>query len=1593
MLGINTIKSGIRENEEYYTQDESLARSGEEYSAEETQNDHSRQQKLNLTRAIFYGKGTVELKLEGTVTQEQFKSLFYGYKPGTQERIRGRKQNQHHQERLAEDITFSPPKSFSVALHVGKDYRLFEAHTEAVKEVIDIIERDYIQTRIRDGEDRQIVNTGNLIAALIPHHTSRDGDMQIHTHVVVFNGTECADGKYRALSTNAIASQQWLGHLYQSLLAQKVQKLGYKICPTKDGFELSGISRKQIEVFSKRSRSIINSLQQQNKEINHKNRDRATLTTRRAKNTVQTLEEYQQQWQTEALNCGITAPVPQSKPVVPAQKQTAKEALDSAIAHYSEHSVSFSQDKIYEYIYQSGLQSFSASDLEREIKTHKSLISLENKQFTTVEALKREIDTARQWLKGQRLATPLLALPEIEATKLNSGQAEAIRRTLTSTDRHQIIHGLSGVGKTTALGILRNQLRGTGVEIKGFAPTIEAAKELQKELNIKTNTVAHLALANPEDKPNQLWIIDEAGLMSASAARSILDKAESVNARILLVGDKGQNSSVEAGSPLRSLMKHGATTHSISQIIRQQNSVQKQAVELIAHGQGSEALELLNDKGYINEIEDDEVRSTEVAQQYLELSPKERQQTLIVTGTNKERRAITHKIRVGLQERGEIGQSIKAVGLVSRNLSKEQSKFTSNYRVGDYIKLFHDYKTTPLQKGQLYKVEKISSKGLSVSSYGGRNYTFDPSRFKDKQVFTSRQIEFAVGDQLRWSSGADKTKGQINGKQVKVKAIDSLSIKLEDNQGKIQSVSLLQPLPLDHDLVSTSYRAQGKSKKRVIVSATNDPTSSLEPFYVKISRQIKDLKVYTQDLERLRNWVKRSNTQQNPLELIEQTHERRQAYRNTLTTPTTESADNRKARQPTTTDHRERREYDTNNSIGIEPVHSGIDRSIKKQERGQSRRTTTTTGAIDSIPRNEGGRDDRAILGGGIELEKLDGLADAIATTQVEEELIEILSDVRAILDKVESAIELHKLEALSKTIDKVQSQKFEFQGIEQLASTIHHHNDRSTLTSHLKELIPNTEQLKNRVKQLQSKSSETKLELEGINELSNQITANNIQEEIFSCLNQVTQNTEQLRQQVQNHLDRIAHSLADKKIDASRNERLDKLIDSFKTQRDKGAFWQPIYDDAYRPLHLEQQDWEEFKQSVIHPDLMALNAVSLEGYTPHEYLLYNLPNSDRLNTGRLRNNMLQRYAHLEDGGWWGSAGIDASSLEKIKPGEKPETSPWGCFKPYNPRIAADGKAIKYESPPKTDRAIFLPEVSEELADKIYQKHGINPTSAERESGFWYVVKKYDQIPITITEGFKKTLSSLSQGEVTIGLMGVNHIYRSTDKDKNKLLKRELNPEVAIFATEGREFRMAYDQDTKVKSIVNVRRDMVRGIELLEERSCQVKVLKWDSARGKGLDDLIANNGAAAYANVHKNAISSSLDKLTHYRTEYNKLAKQVHRELGDDISVERLDLEIYIRSVLKGEKADGARVIGESDRSRFLKKKNPRFKDAYLYGIEKTAGIYLNMSRSKISDLGNVAKKIVTQQMAQHQINSCCDRPLQQTLNQNLGVEREWER
>ena len=119
------------------------------------------------------------------------------------------------------------------------------------------------------------------------------------------------------------------------------------------------------------------------------------------------------------------------------------------------------------------------------------------------------------------------------------------------------------------------------------------------------------------------------------------------------------------------------------------------------------------------------------------------------------------------------------------------------------------------------------------------------------------------------------------------------------------------------------------------------------------------------------------------------------------------------------------------------------------------------------------------------------------------------------------------------------------------------------------------------------------------------------------------------------------------------------------------------------RPDYIESPHWNEWLASAVDPEIIVLNLVSLSNNLPYDYLLY----SDRIsrrNDGRLRDHLLQKYRHIEHGGWWCS-GVDP--LDNCNP------MLWACFKPDIPRRDSQKieKFIKYEHPYRVPtRAFFL---------------------------------------------------------------------------------------------------------------------------------------------------------------------------------------------------------------------------------------------------------------------------------------------------------------
>ncbi|MBE9063453.1 MobF family relaxase [cf. Phormidesmis sp. LEGE 11477] len=833
----------------------------------------------------WQGSGAENLDLEGPVDKAVFQQLLHGQTPdGKSLHSKAIKADNH---RAATDYTFSAPKSVSIAALIQKDKRVIQAHDQAVKTALAVLENRYAQTRVRRGPGiREKLNTNNLIAATFRHETSREQDPQLHTHCVVINATQMETGKWQSLSNEAVLNnQKLLGEIYQNELAHQLRKHGYEIEPNGSGqFEVKGYEQPLLDLFSTRTQQIEAYIERWEaaikesggKPLNATQKKQATLATRLRKKSVPR-EVLLNGWHRAISSGEVTLPATPEA----AMKEPGNQAPTAAIEgvnHASERESVFKREKAERFALEHHLGEQSFSELQTAM-TEAGLLSAKHR-YTTQTAIERELDTIAMMERGQGKENAIASEEKLrqllsQETSLTEGQQQAIQTTATTTDQFIAWQGVAGAGKTYSLKLVAQLAKEQGYEVTGYAPSAQAANTLSEEANIESNTVARLLHSQGKSDrtsttPKQpIWIVDEAGLLSAKDAHALLKKAQTQNARIILVGDIRQLSAVEAGNPFKSLQNAGIQTAYLEESRRQKTEALRAAVVCLSAGQQREGLERLDSARMVKEIADGQERHRQVVEEYMQLSPEARKKTLILSGTNAERLALTAQLRAALQAEGSLGADVYQLqSLRALDRTQPQLKYACVYAEGEVVVPVRDYRRYGLKKNAQYTVisTDIECNQVTVAAPDGSVITFDPSKCADKTTYAVQAIAISQGDQLRWTRN-DKSQGVRNGQLVTVEAIDAKgTATLRDAKGEVSTVALSGQQYLDYALVSTTYSSQGKTADQVLVAI--DSTISKEGLYVAVSRAKQKLSLYTADKQKLFKQAERSAAKENPSDYL-----------------------------------------------------------------------------------------------------------------------------------------------------------------------------------------------------------------------------------------------------------------------------------------------------------------------------------------------------------------------------------------------------------------------------------------------------------------------------------------------------------------------------------------------------------------------------------------------------------------------------------------------------------------------------------------------------------------------------------------------------
>ena len=271
--------------------------------------------------SAWAGRGAEELGLTGPVDPETFRAILEGKVPDGSDTRLGRKgKDGEILHRPGRDLTFSAPKSVSIAALVGGDGRIVEAHDKAVAATLAWVERNAAETRMKDPNTGRMARVGGqkIVAATFRHDTSRNLDPQLHTHAVLANMVRGEDGgtprsgKWRTMANEGLyARQKLIGMLYRNELAASLSRLGYGIEKTHaDGrFEIAGVPRAAIEAFSTRRAEIEAAMAERDlgsSAANPRLAERAALMTRAGKRDIDR-DELRGVWQKQAAGLGLDA--------------------------------------------------------------------------------------------------------------------------------------------------------------------------------------------------------------------------------------------------------------------------------------------------------------------------------------------------------------------------------------------------------------------------------------------------------------------------------------------------------------------------------------------------------------------------------------------------------------------------------------------------------------------------------------------------------------------------------------------------------------------------------------------------------------------------------------------------------------------------------------------------------------------------------------------------------------------------------------------------------------------------------------------------------------------------------------------------------------------------------------------------------------------------------------------------------------------------------------------------------------------------------------------------------------------------------------
>jgi len=597
------------------------------------------------------------------VAPDDLRTVLQGNDPRSGERLVG------WRKRPGYDLTLSAPKSVSLLWGLGDQSTaaaVAAAHEDAVDAAVAYLEDAACFVRRGRGGRIRLPGAG-LVGAAFRHRTSRAGDPNLHSHVVVANMTRGSDGQWSALFSQAVFRHgRTAGFIYQAVLRHRLAtQLGVGFGDASRGVrEVEGVSATVRRAFSRRRVAIEVAMAEHGAHSKH-GAQVAALDTRPDKQPGVSEATLRRAWREQAREIGfdLDAVAGGSGP------GSAAVPHDELGRRLTERHATFDRRAVLRAVAEAAVRGLTYPQIMSRAEGFLSsdeAVEVSPGRWTTPEMLAIEADAFRLAESGpptSLVPAELVATALAERPSLSAEQGRAVETVTTGDGPVALVVGHAGTGKTFALDAARAAWQASGHQVIGAALAARAARQLQVGSGIPSSTVAAV-LADLESgrlslAPTTVLVVDEAGMVGSRHLHRLLQVTTTADARLVLVGDHRQLAEIDASGLFVALARRLGCAE-LSENRRQRDPAQRAVVRALRDHDAERALLRLRRMGRLTALHNAEHVRDRMAEDWL-LEHRDNKQAVMLALHRSDVADLNRRARARLRAVGELGEPVLSV--------------------------------------------------------------------------------------------------------------------------------------------------------------------------------------------------------------------------------------------------------------------------------------------------------------------------------------------------------------------------------------------------------------------------------------------------------------------------------------------------------------------------------------------------------------------------------------------------------------------------------------------------------------------------------------------------------------------------------------------------------------------------------------------------------------------------------------------------------------------------------------------------------------------------------------------------------------------